>query len=152
MNKKILSILSGKSKEINILEVGCGAGIFSFIFLLKNFINRKIEYFNNEDENKEIDVLNLNLFLTDIDLNCILSSYKNFNKYKEMFSDIIIQISSRKYKLSLKFIYLSIGDLIKNFTNNSHYYHNYFDYILANLPQTPSQDNIRSKLNLNIRG
>jgi len=134
------------SKEINILDVGCGAGIFSFIFLLKNFYQNLIEIRKDSNENNNYENINLNLYLTDIDQNCILSSYINFINYKELFRNHIIEISKKKYKINLKLIDLSVGDLIKNFTSLNEMFLNYFDYILANLPQTPSQDLIISKL------
>lgn len=147
MNKKINSISFLKSREINILDVGCGAGIFSFIFILKNIYKNLFDILKNVDNHEtECEIISLNLYLTDIDPNCIRSSYINFNNYKELFKNHIRQIEQRKYKIDLKLINLSVGDLIKNLTNNKDEYYNLFDYILANLPQTPSQEGIRSKL------
>ncbi len=144
MIKKINSVPFQRTNEINILDVGCGAGIFSFIFILKNLFNFSLAVPKNAVDD-EYAIINLNLFLTDIDPNCILSSFINFNNYKELFQNFLCEIEGRKFKINLKLMDLTVGDLIKNFSNNKDKYLNYFDYILANLPQTPSQDSIRSK-------
>ncbi len=133
------------------MDVGCGAGIFSLIFILKNFFSKSLfgnsKNYYNDDKDDEYGYISLNLYLTDIDPNCILSSYINYNNYKELFKNHIFEIEQKKYRIDLILIELSVGDLITNFTNNSdNKYFNHFDFILANLPQTPSHDSIRSKL------
>lgn len=124
------------------MDVGCGAGIFSFIFILINFFNDST--ICNKITDESIENINLNLFLSDIDPNSILSSFLNFNKYKEMFTNHFKNINEKIYRINLNLIKLSVDNLIKKLTENKDQYNNYFDYILANMPQTPSQDLIRS--------
>jgi len=103
---------NGNSENINILDMGCGSGIFSFIFLLKN---------------KSIIVNEL--VLVDIEENCLFSSYQNLIYYKNYFS-------IKKLTIIKSDLFSSIG---KKFEN-------YFDIILANMPQTPSLNKMRGML------
>jgi len=95
---------------VKILDVGCGAGIFSIIALM-----------NNKDI--KID----ELVLTDIDQVTLNNSYQNLLYLKEFFK--IEKIT---------FIQSNLLDELKE------NYYNYFDIVLANLPQTPSKNKIRS--------
>ncbi len=143
LDSKINSFSFQESREINILEVGCGAGIFSFIVFLKNLFKLS----NKEVDTKfEIDEININLYLSDIDPNSIISSFINFDKYKTLFINKFIKINNRIHKINLNSIKFYVDDLVKNFIENKIKYNNYFDYILANLPQTPSQESIRSRI------
>lgn len=104
------------NNKLNILDAGCGAGIFSFLFLLKNK-NLKV----NE------------LVLIDIEENCIFSSFQNFVYFKEYFN--------------IEKVTLIQSDLLKSLTDGKYKkeYFKYFDVVLANMPQTPSLNPIRSK-------
>ncbi len=93
------------------MDVGCGCGIFSIIFLLNNNIRV------NE------------LVLIDIEENCLHSSYQNFIYNKD--------------KFNINKITIIQSDLFKSLTDNDKYYY-YFDIVLANMPQTPSINKIRS--------
>lgn len=104
-----------KDRSINIIDVGCGSGIFSFLFLLKN-----------KDK-----ILSVNeLVLLDIDETCLSNTYSNFMYYKNIF-----KISK------LTIIKSNILDSLENYKQ----YENYFDVVLVNLPQSPSIKPIRSK-------
>jgi len=99
-----------------LLDVGCGAGIFSIEFMMKNK-HLKINH----------------LVLCDIDENALANSFQNIVYYKEIFNlDKITIIKSNLLK-----------DLPSKFKN-------YFDVVLANMPQTPSKQRIRSKLLIEI--
>lgn len=55
----------------------------------------------------------------------------------------IIYLKGKFLKILLNFVEISLGDLSKNFSYDKKYL-DYFDLILANLPQTPSEEEIRS--------
>ncbi len=102
---------SEKFQEINLLDVGCGAAIFSIEFM-KNNKHLKIKH----------------LVLCDNDENALANSFQNIVYHKAMFNlDKITIIKSNLLK-----------DLPTEFKN-------YFDVVLANMPQTPSKQSIRSK-------
>jgi methylase of polypeptide subunit release factors len=102
--------LSGKS-EINLLDIGCGGGIFSILFLIKNSHLRINE-----------------IVLCDIDNLALSNTYQNLVYYKHLFN--------------FKKITVLKSNLLKEIPSK---YHNYFDVVLANMPQTPSKEKIRSK-------
>jgi glycosyltransferase involved in cell wall biosynthesis len=108
-NNELFEHLSYTNQDINVLDVGCGAGIFTIIFLLMNNITL------NE------------LVLTDIEENCIISSYFNFLYNKE------------KFKIN-KITFIQ-SDILNSLGKE---YFNKFDVVLANMPQTPSIKPIRS--------
>ena len=143
------------------MDVGCGAGIFSFCFLCKNlFQKNSISVNQNElsdslseslsDLNnqyfKSIENIDINLYLSDIDEECVYSTFINFINYKKFFTEKVYKLEGKEkfYKFNLSLIDISKGDLVKNFAFNEKYY-GFFDIILANLPQTPSEESIRSK-------
>jgi hypothetical protein len=134
------------------LDVGCGAGIFSFCFLYKNIYEKNnpdanFENFNPEcfNSTENIEYIDINLYLSDIDDECVYSTFINFNNYKKFFIEKVFKLEEKNklYKFNLSFIEISRGDLVKNFAFSEKYY-GYFDIILANLPQTPSEESIRS--------
>lgn len=134
-----------EQKSINILEVGCGAGVFSIIFLINNFFNN---YIPKEKLNEKCSIINLNLYLYDIDPECILSSYINFQRYKDYFKNGFYEFENNYYSFELNNIFIAKSDLIDEILIDKNKYINHFDYVLANMPQTPSEDPIRSKLNI----
>jgi len=99
---------------------------------------------NNNNSPYEFEEIKINLYLSDIDINCILSSFINFNKFKTLFTDNLMKFNDKIYKMNLNLIKFYVDDLVKYFIENKNIYKDYFDYVLANLPQTPSQDSIRS--------
>jgi len=100
---------------INVLDVGCGSGVFSIIFLLKN-------------KNLCIN----ELVLTDIEPNCLYSTYQNILYLKHLFHINTVTIIK--------------SDLLKSLNDEvfNNAYNNNFDIVLANMPQTPSRTAIRS--------
>lgn len=98
-------------KEYNLLDVGCGAGIFSFIFLLNNQVPVN------------------DFVLLDIDENCLNSSYVNFTYYRDHFNIGNLKVIKSDVLAQL----------------DKEIYFKYFDIVIANMPQTPSMDPIRSK-------
>ena len=74
------------------------------------------------------------IVLCDIDEIALNNTYQNLIYYKEYFNFD---------KLTIK-----RSNLLKELVSS---YNNHFDIILANMPQTPSRENIRSKHFINIR-
>jgi ribosomal protein L11 methylase PrmA len=100
-----------KFKEINLLDVGCGAGIFSIEFMMNNE-HLKIKH----------------LVLCDTDENALANSFQNIVYNKALFN--------------LEKVTILKSNLLKDMPTE---YMNYFDVVLANMPQTPSKQSIRSK-------
>jgi ribosomal protein L11 methylase PrmA len=99
------------SNPINIIDVGCGTGIFSIIALLNN------------------DIQVNELVLTDIENNCLYSALQNLTYNKNLFN--------------IRKLTIIKSDILNDLKSS---YYNYFDIVLANMPQTPSKVPIRSNI------
>ena len=131
--------------SINVIDVGCGNGIFTILFLycFLNHLSLKILKSKDKDStqtNYPI-IYEVKLTLLDIDQCCLLNAKYNILKFYEF-----VELCGIKKVVDFKFsINCIMSNLLEYYKNQSQDDNSKikFDVVLSNLPQTPCFKNFR---------
>lgn len=144
------SIIENNNK-LKIIDIGCGYGVFSIIFIdsffkhIYNNFNRYKDKISKRSQNAVNTIIIEELVLLDIDQFCIINSERNIRNYQKAINQYFSNDNELNIRISIeKITYIKSNLLDSLLTFDSAKYKNYFDFVLVNLPQSPSRKPMRA--------